>query len=300
MNLIKKTFQFGNQTVSLETGVIARQATGAVMASIGDTCVLVTVVGKKEADANRPFFPLTINYQEKTYAAGKIPGGFFKREGRPTERETLICRLIDRPLRPLFPNGFMNEVQVIANVVSLDKEIDSDIVAMLGASAAIAISGIRVNAPIGAARVGYKDGEYLLNPSATELADSELDLVVAGTDKAVLMVESEAKELSEQVMLDAVVFGHDQMQSAITAIKEFAAEAAKPAWDWKAPEVNQELSDKVSAHAREDITAAYQIADKMERYKKIGELKDATVEVYSTKQEKDEKHDLFFDWPGEY
>ena len=210
MNLIKKTFQYGNHTVSLETGVIARQATGAVMVSMGDTSVLVTVVGKKEQDPGRDFFPLTINYQEKTYAAGKIPGGFFKREGRSTERETLICRLIDRPLRPLFPKGFMNEVQVIANVVSMDKEIDSDIVAMIGASAAIAISGIPFNGPIGAARVGYKDGEYLLNPTATELADSDLDLVVAGTDKAVLMVESEAKELSEQVMLDAVVFGHDQ------------------------------------------------------------------------------------------
>ena len=277
MNLIKKTFQFGNQTVSLETGVIARQATGAVMASIGDTTVMVTVVGKKEADPNRDFFPLTINYQEKTYAAGKIPGGFFKREGRPTERETLICRLIDRPLRPLFPKGFMNEVQVVANVVSLDKEIDSDIVAMLGASAAIAISGIPFNGPIGAARVGYKDGQYLLNPSATELVGSELDLVVAGTGNAVLMVESEAKELSEQVMLDAVVFGHEQMQCAITAITEFAAEAAKPAWDWKAPEVNQELTDKITAHAKADITQAYQIADKMQRYIKIGELKDATV-----------------------
>ena len=293
MNLIKKTFQFGNQTVSLETGVIARQATGAVMASIGDTSVLVTVVGKKEADPNRPFFPLTINYQEKTYAAGKIPGGFFKREGRPTERETLICRLIDRPLRPLFPKGFMNEIQVIASVVSMDKEIDSDIVAMLGASAAIAISGIPFNGPIGAARVGYKDGEYLLNPSATELADSELDLVVAGTDKAVLMVESEAKELSEQIMLDAVVFGHDQMQVAITAIKEFAAEAAKPAWDWKAPDVNEELMDKVSAHAREDITAAYQIADKMERYKKIGELKDATVEAVADEDNGGDVADIF-------
>jgi len=293
VNLIRKTFQFGNQTVSLETGVIARQATGAVMASIGDTSVLVTVVGKKDADPNRPFFPLTINYQEKTYAAGKIPGGFFKREGRPTERETLICRLIDRPLRPLFPKGFMNEVQVIANVVPMDKEIDSDIVAMLGASAAIAISGIPFNGPIGAARVGYKDGEYLLNPSATELAESDLDLVVAGTDKAVLMVESEAKELSEQIMLDAVVFGHEQMQPAIAAIKELADEAGKPAWDWKAPEVNQELLDKVSAHAREDITAAYQIADKMERYKKIGELKDATVEAVADADNGGEVSDIF-------
>jgi len=285
VNLIRKTFQFGNQTVSLETGVIARQATGAVMASIGDTSVLVTVVGKKEADPGRPFFPLTINYQEKTYAAGKIPGGFFKREGRPTERETLICRLIDRPLRPLFPKGFMNEVQVIANVVSMDKEIDSDIIAMLGASAALAISGIPFNGPIGAARVGYKDGEYLLNPLASELAESDLDLVVAGTDKAVLMVESEAKELSEQIMLDAVVFGHEQMQSAITAINEFAAEAAKPAWDWSAPVVNQELMDKISDHSKADITAAYQIADKMERYKKIGELKDSAVEAIATEEE---------------
>ncbi len=293
MNLIKKTFQYGNHTVSLETGVIARQATGAVMASMGDTSVLVTVVGKKEQDSGRDFFPLTINYQEKNYAAGKIPGGFFKREGRATERETLICRLIDRPLRPLFPKGFMNEVQVIANVVSMDKEIDSDIVAMLGASAAIAISGIPFNGPIGAARVGYKEGEYLLNPTATELADSDLDLVVAGTDQAVLMVESEAKELSEQVMLDAVVFGHDQMQVAVTAINEFAAEAAKPAWDWKAPEVNQELMDKISDHAKANITAAYQIADKMERYNKIGELREATVAAIADENNAGEVSDIF-------
>ena len=293
MNLIRKTFQLGNQTVTLETGVVARQATGAVMASIGDTTVLVTVVGKKHADPNRDFFPLTINYQEKTYAAGKIPGGFFKREGRPTERETLICRLIDRPLRPLFPKGFMNEVQVIANVISMDKEIDSDIVAMLGASAAIAISGIPFNGPIGASRVGYIDGQYVLNPTATELAGSDLDLVVAGTDKAVLMVESEAKELSEQVMLDAVVFGHEQMQSAVTAIKEFASEAAKPTWDWAAPEVNQELTDKISEHAKADITTAYQIADKMERYKKIGELKDATVAAVAGEDNAGEVADIF-------
>ncbi len=285
MNLITKTFQLGNQTVSLETGVVARQATGAVMASIGDTVVLVTVVGKKEADPGRPFFPLTINYQEKNYAAGKIPGGFFKREGRPTERETLICRLIDRPLRPLFPKGFMNEVQVIANVVSMDKEIDSDIVAMLGASAALAISGIPFNGPIGAARVGYKDGQYMINPTATELADSELDLVVAGTDQAVLMVESEAQELSEQVMLDAVIHGHDAMQVAITAIKEFAAEAGKEKWDWAAPVVNQDLMDKITAQSRDGITDAYQIADKMERYKKIGELKDAAVAAISTEED---------------
>ncbi|MFT5519858.1 MAG: polyribonucleotide nucleotidyltransferase [Enterobacterales bacterium] len=293
MNLIRKTFNLGNQEVVLETGVIARQATGAVMASIGDTVVMVTVVGKKEADPGRPFFPLTINYQEKTYAAGKIPGGFFKREGRPTERETLICRLIDRPLRPLFPKGFMNEVQVIANVVSMDKEIDSDIVAMLGASAALAISGIPFNGPIGASRVGYKDGEYLLNPSATELLESSLDLVVAGTEHAVLMVESEAQELSEQVMLDAVMFGHEQMQPAITAIKEFAAEAGKPRWDWAAPVVNQEVLDKVNAQSKADITAAYQIADKMERYVKIGELKDAAVAAIADDTNKGEVSDIF-------
>jgi polyribonucleotide nucleotidyltransferase len=293
VNLIRKTFNLGNQEVVLETGVIARQATGAVMASIGDTVVMVTVVGKKEADPGRPFFPLTINYQEKTYAAGKIPGGFFKREGRPTERETLICRLIDRPLRPLFPKGFMNEVQVIANVVSMDKEIDSDIVAMLGASAALAISGIPFNGPIGASRVGYKDGEYLLNPSATELLESSLDLVVAGTEHAVLMVESEAQELSEQVMLDAVMFGHEQMQPAITAIKEFAAEAGKPRWDWAAPVVNQEVLDKVNAQSKADITAAYQIADKMERYVKIGELKDAAVAAIADDTNKGEVSDIF-------
>lgn len=293
MNLIRKTFQFGNQTVSLETGVIARQATGAVMASIGDTSVLVTVVGKKEEDPSRSFFPLTINYQEKAYAAGKIPGGFFKREGRPTERETLICRLIDRPLRPLFPKGFMNEVQVIANVVSMDKEIESDIVAMLGASAALAISGIPFNGPIGAARVGYKEGEYILNPLMSEMEESELDLVVAGTDQAVLMVESEAKELSEQVMLDAVVFGHEQMQVAINAINEFAEEAGKPKWDWTAPAVNQELMDKISDHARADITAAYQIADKMERYNKISELKEATVAAIADEDNAGEVAEIF-------
>jgi polyribonucleotide nucleotidyltransferase len=277
VNLTRKTFQYGNQMVTLETGVIARQACGAVLASIGDTSVLVTVVGKKEAKPGQAFFPLTVNYQEKTYAAGKIPGGFFKREGRPTERETLISRLMDRPLRPLFPNGFMNEVQVIASVVSLDKEIDPDIVAMIGASAALAISGIPFNGPIGAARIGFKDGEYLLNPTTTELASSDLDLVVAGTKDAVLMVESEAAELSEQIMLDAVMYGHEAMQVIIDTVKELAAEVAKPQWDWTAPEVNAELMAKVKAHAEADITAAYQIADKMERYTKIGELRDATV-----------------------
>ncbi|MBT8449379.1 MAG: polyribonucleotide nucleotidyltransferase, partial [Gammaproteobacteria bacterium] len=295
MKLISKSFQYGNQTVTLETGVIARQATGAVMASIGDTTVMVTVVGKKTARPDQAFFPLTINYQEKTYAAGKIPGGFFKREGRPTERETLIARLMDRPLRPLFPEGFMNEVQVIANVMSLDKEIETDVIGMIGSSAALAISGIPFNGPIAAARVGFKDGQYLLNPTNTELKDSDLDLVVAGTEHAVLMVESEAKELSEQIMLDAVVYGHEQMQVVIDAIKEFAAEAAKPAWDWSSAEVNQELVDRIAEHAKADLDAAYQIADKMERYQRIGELRDATVAAIADEENAAEVSELFHD-----
>ncbi len=224
MTPIRKSFQYGNHTVTLETGEIARQATGSIMVSMGDTVLMVTCVAKKEADEGRDFFPLTVNYQEKTYAAGKIPGGFFKREGRPSEKETLTSRLIDRPLRPLFPKGFKNEVQIIATVMSIDPQIDPDVVAMIGASAAVSITGVPFSGPIGCARVGYKDGNYLLNPGPAELKESELDLVVAGTDSAVLMVESEADILSETVMLDAVMFGHDQMQVVITAIKELAAE----------------------------------------------------------------------------
>src|SRR5512137_938788 len=220
---------------------MARQADGAVLVSMGDTSVLVTAVGRKAADAGKDFFPLTVNYVEKTYAAGRIPGGFFKREGRPTEKERLTSRLIDRPIRPLFPEGFFNEVQVVATVVSLDPDIDSDIPALLGASAALAISGIPFRGPIGAAKVGYRDGQYLLNPTAKDLQTSQLDLVVAGTADAVLMVESEAKMLPEDVMLGAVMFGHEQMQVAIRAIRELALEAGKPAWEWTAPEPDKDL-----------------------------------------------------------
>lgn len=277
MTPIIKKFQYGQHEVTLETGVIARQASAAVMASIGDTAVLISVVGKKEASPGQDFFPLTINYQEKAYAGGKIPGGFFKREGRPAEEETLIARLIDRPLRPLFPDAFKNEVQVICTVMSVNPEIAPDIVALIGASAAISISGIPFNGPIGAARVGVVDGQYVLNPSQTELKVSDLDLVVAGTENAVLMVESEAAVLSEETMLGAVVYGHEQMQAVVSAIKEFAAEVATPAWDWSAPAENTELKEKVAALASEGITAAYAIADKMERYSAVGEVKKATI-----------------------
>ena len=278
MNPIVKSFEYGQHTVTLETGVIARQADAAVMASMGDTTVLVTVVGKKQADPGRDFFPLTVNYQEKTYAAGKIPGGFFKREGRPSEDETLIARLIDRPIRPLFPDGFTNEVQVIVTVVSVDPQIEPDIVAMIGTSAALAISGIPFNGPLGAARVGYVNGEYILNPGSEALVDSQLDLVVAGTQAAVLMVESEAKVLPEEVMLGAVVYGHTQQQVVINAINEFAAEAAKPAWDWTAPVKNETLADKVKALAEEGLTAAYQITAKQERYAAVADVKHAAID----------------------
>jgi polyribonucleotide nucleotidyltransferase len=262
---ITKTFQYGQHTVTLETGVIARQATAAVLASMDDTSVLVTVVGKKEAKPDQSFFPLTVNYQEKAYAAGKIPGGFFKREGRPSESETLIARLIDRPIRPLFPEGFKNEVQVVITVVSANPEIPTDIIAMIGTSAALSISGIPFNGPIGAARVGYKDGEYILNTTTSELENSDLDLVVAGTDSAVLMVESEAKVLSEEVMLGAVVYGHTESQAVVNAISEFAAEVNTPKWEWSAPVENTELKGKLAALATEGMTAAYQISDKLER-----------------------------------
>jgi polyribonucleotide nucleotidyltransferase len=277
VNPIKKTFQYGAHQVTLETGEIARQAGGAVIASMGDTVVMVTVVGRRTADAGRPFFPLTVDYQEKTYGAGRIPGGFFKREGRPSEKETLTCRLIDRPIRPLFPKGFMNEVQVVANVLSSDPEIDPDISALLGTSAAIAVSGIPFNGPLGACRVGYVEGEYVLNPTASQLAESQLNLVVAGTSNAVLMVESEANCLSEEVMLGSVVYGHEQMQTAIQAIAEFAAEAGVQAWEWQAPEADAGLADKVAAQASSDITAAYAIADKMDRQDRLGEIRDAVV-----------------------
>ncbi|HHH36609.1 MAG TPA: polyribonucleotide nucleotidyltransferase [Gammaproteobacteria bacterium] len=278
MTPIKKTFQYGDHTVTLETGEIARQATGAVLVSMGETAVLVTVVGQKQVEEGRDFFPLTVNYQERTYSAGKIPGGFFKREGRPSEKETLTSRLIDRPLRPLFPKGFTNEVQIIATVVSLDKEIDPDIPAIIGASAALAISGIPFNGPIGVARVGYRDGNYLLNPTLSQLEGSQLDLVVAGTANAVLMVESEAKELPEDVMLDAVLFGHQQQQVVIEAINELAREAGKPAWDWQPPADDEELLAAVEEAGREDIAAAYRIQEKLDRQSRLSEIRAAIVE----------------------
>ncbi|MFD2179859.1 polyribonucleotide nucleotidyltransferase [Veronia pacifica] len=278
MNPIVKSFQYGNHTVTLETGVMARQATAAVMASMDDTSVFVSVVGRKEAVEGQDFFPLTVNYQERTYAAGKIPGGFFKREGRPSEGETLTARLIDRPIRPLFPDAFKNEVQVIATVVSVNPDVSPDIVAMIGTSAALAISGIPFAGPIGSARVGFINDELVLNPSNTELENSQLDLVVAGTDNAVLMVESQADRLSEEQMLQAVVFGHDQQQTVISAIKEFAAEVNTPAWEWSAPEVNVELKARVAELAEERFVAAYQITEKMARYEQVGQIKQSVTE----------------------
>jgi len=274
---VKKTFQYGAHEVSIETGEVARQSDGAVLVNVADTVVLVSAVGRKEADPGRDFFPLTVNYEEKTYAAGKIPGGFFKREGRPAEKETLTSRLIDRPVRPLFPKGFKNEVQVVATVISLNPEVNPDIPALIGASAALAISGMPFQGPIGAARVGYIDGEYVLNPTKSDLESSQLDLVVAGTADAVLMVESEAECLSEETMLGAVVFGHDQMQAAINAINELKAEAGKPDWDWQAPEVNTALVDAVKAQSATDLTEAYQISDKQDRYARIGDVRAAAV-----------------------
>ncbi|MBC7005745.1 polyribonucleotide nucleotidyltransferase [Photobacterium sp. BZF1] len=285
MNPIVKTFQYGNHTVTLETGVMARQATAAVMVSMDDTSVFVSVVGKKEAVEGQDFFPLTVNYQERTYAAGKIPGGFFKREGRPSEGETLTARLIDRPIRPLFPDAFKNEVQVIATVVSVNPDVQPDIVTMIGTSAALAISGIPFNGPIGAARVGYINDQLVLNPSNTELEESKLDLVVAGTDNAVLMVESEADRLSEEQMLQAVVYGHDQQQVVINAINEFAAEVATPAWEWEAPAVNTELKARVAELAEARLTDAYQITEKMARYEQVGVIKNEAVEALLAQDE---------------
>ena len=269
----------------METGEIARQTSSAIKISIGDTMVLVSAVGKKDMKPGQDFFPLTINYQERTYAAGKIPGGFFKREGRPSESETLICRLIDRPLRPLFPKDFRNEVQVIPTVMSLDPEIQADIAAMLGASAALACSGMPFMGPIGAARVGYIDGGYVLNPTSSQVAESQLDLVVAGTENAVLMVESEADTLPEDVMLGAVVFGHEQMQVAIRAINELAAEVGTEAWDWTAPEKDESLAAKVAAQAEAGVTDAYSTADKMERQNKMSAVKEAAVAALVTEDD---------------
>jgi polyribonucleotide nucleotidyltransferase len=278
VSAIKKSFKYGDHTVTLETGELARQADGAVLVSMSDTVVLVTAVGLKKATPGRDFFPLTVNYQEKTYAAGRIPGGFFKREGRPTEKETLTSRLIDRPIRPLFPEGFINDVQVVASVISVNAEVDPDIASLIGASAALAISGMPFMGPIGAARVGYIDGQYVLNPTATQLTTSKLDLVVAGTSEGVLMVESEADGLNEEVMLGAVTFGHEQMQIAIKAINELTAEAGKPKWAWTAPEANKELQSAVGAYSTQ-VAAAYTITEKTQRYSKIKEIKTAAVEA---------------------
>ena len=278
-NIAKKTFTYGAHQVTLETGEIARQAGGAIMVSVDDTVVLVSVVGNKTAKPGQDFFPLTVDYIEKTYAAGKIPGGFFKREGRPSEKETLTSRLIDRPLRPLFPEGFYNEVQVVAMVVSLNPEVDPDIPAMIGASAALAISGIPFDGPIGAARVGYINGQYVLNPTLTQLATSQLNLVVAGTQSAVLMVESEAQELYEDIMLGAVVFGHDQMQAAINAINDLVEEAGKPEWEWAAAPKNEALIAKLNELVETDVQEAYRITSKQQRSQRIKEVAAKAVEV---------------------
>ena len=279
MQSIRKSFQYGEHQVTLETGAVARQASGSVLVDMAETVVLVTAVGRKTADPGRDFFPLTVNYQEKTYAAGKIPGGFFKREGRPSEKETLTSRLIDRPIRPLFPKGFKNEVQVIATVMSLNPDVDPDIPALIGASAALAISGMPFAGPIGAAKVGYTHGKYVLNPGIAALAESDLDLVVAGTKDAVLMVESEASGLSEDVMLGAVMFGHEQMQTAIDTINELAAEVGTEAWDWAAPEENQALAAAVAGQAESALTEAYQVSDKKDRQEAVGAAKTAAVEA---------------------
>lgn len=285
MAKVTKTFQYGQHTVRIETGEVARQASTAVIISMDETVLLVTAVAEKQAREGRDFFPLTVNYQEKFYAAGRIPGGFFKREARPTEEETLIARLIDRPIRPLFPEGFTNEVQVVATVISLNPNVSPDIPAMLGASAALKICGIPFQGPIGAARVGYINNQYVLNPSDTELKDSALDLVVAGTADAVLMVESEAKLLSEEVMLGAVVFGHEQMQVAINAINEMAAEVGNPAWVWTAPEANQTLVQGLAEAAEAALVDAFQIADKQERYARVDEILTVAKEKLLPKEE---------------
>ena len=275
-NKVSKTFQYGQHQVTLETGEIARQASGAVMVSIEDTVVLATVVARKDAKPGQDFFPLTVDYVEKTYAAGKIPGGFFKREGRPSEKETLTSRLIDRPIRPLFPEGYLNEVQIIIHVLSVNPEIDPDIAAMIGASAALCVSGIPFAGPIGAARVGYVNGEYVLNPTVSQLAKTQLDLVVAGTETAVLMVESEAQELSEEIMLGAVVFGHDQMKAVIDAIHELVRDGGKPEVEWSPAPKNEELISRVTGLAEGKLREAYQVRDKQARTAK---LKDVTAEV---------------------
>lgn len=277
MSVFKKSFQYGPHTLSIETGEMARQASAAVVVKFGDTVVLCTAVAAKKATPGRDFFPLTVNYQEKTYAAGRIPGGFFKREGRPTEKETLTSRLIDRPIRPLFPDGFYHEVQVVTTVVSLDPEIDADIPAMIGASAALALSGAPFNGPIGAARVGYADGQYILNPTATQLKESDLHLVVAGTRDGVMMVESQADCLSEDVMLGSVVFGHEQLQVVVNAINELVKECGKTRWDWKQGAATKELEAAVSAAAHGSLSDAYRITEKQARYTRVGEIKKTVI-----------------------
>ena len=282
MNIVKKSFAMGGHTITLETGRIARQAHGAVLASMDDTQVLVTVVASKETQPGQDFFPLSVDYVEKTYAAGKIPGGFLKREARATEKETLTCRLIDRPIRPLFPAGFVNEVQVTITVISANSEVDPDIISMLGVSAALSISGVPFNGPIGGARVAYTDGQYTLNPTYSELKKSDLDMVVAGTNEAVLMVESEASELSEEVMLGAVMYAHEQFQVAIANIAEFAAEVGTKQWDWQAPATNEALLGDIQSQFGAQINDAYQIKEKMVRYAKVGEIKAAAIEALSS------------------
>lgn len=277
MSKITKSFQYGQHTITLETGEIAKQASGAVVASMGDTVVLATVVAEKEPRAGKDFLPLTVDYQEKTFAAGRIPGGFFKREGRPSEKEILTCRLIDRPVRPLFPDGFRNEVQVIVTVLSLDPDINPDIISIIGVSAALSLSGAPFRGPIGAARVGYAGGEYILNPTHTQLVDSKLDLVVAGTENAVLMVESEAKELTEEVMLGAVLFGHEQMKIAIEAIRSLTEEVGTESWDWQPPAKDAAMLASVGAATESDIGNAYDIAEKVARQNKLAEIRERTV-----------------------
>ncbi|MEQ1589957.1 MAG: polyribonucleotide nucleotidyltransferase [Gallionella sp.] len=293
MSHYKKTVAFGNHQLTLETGEIARQASGAVMISLDDTVVLVTVVGRKDAKPEQDFFPLTVDYQERTYAAGKIPGGFFKREGRPSEKEILTSRLIDRPLRPLFPESFYNEVQIVATVMSSDSEIDSDIISVIGASAALAISGIPFDGPIGAARVGYVNGQYLLNPTATELKTSQMDLVVAGTDRAVLMVESEAQQLSEEIMLGAVMFGHEQFQVVIQAINEMVEVVGASAWDWVAPAKNEALIAKIAGLADTQLQQAYAIRSKQARTVAIGEIYAKVVAEVSAEAEANHIYEIF-------
>ena len=285
MNIIKKEFQFGSQKIIIETGKIARQASGSVMVYMGDTVVLVSCVAKRDQKEGQDFFPLTVDYQEKTYAAGKIPGGFFKREGRPSEKETLTCRLIDRPIRPLFPKDFKNEIQIIANVMSLDPLVDPDIPAIIGASASLSLTGAPFNGPIGAARVGYKDGQYILNPSFDELDTSELDLVVAGTNSSVLMVESEARQLSEDIMLGAVMFGHQELQIIIDNIESLAKEVGVKSWDWIAPDKDESLESETKKHATDLLRDAYTIHDKLERKERINEIKDEVIKTMTDQED---------------